>query len=36
MLHLNDIQAKYKFIDLWRQKLVNKLLEKDLDAFRGF
>ena len=27
MLHLNDLQAKYRFIDMWRQKLVNKLLE---------
>ena len=36
MLHLNDLQAKYRFIDMWRQKLVNKLLEKDFEAYRGF
>ena len=36
MLHLNDIQAKYRFVEQWRRKLVNRLLEKDFDAFRGF
>ena len=35
MLHLNDIQVKYRFLDLWRNKLVNRLMEKDLDAYRG-
>lgn len=35
MLQLNDIQVKYRFLDLWRNKLVNRLLEKDLDAYRG-
>ena len=35
MLNLNDIQVKYRFMDLWRNKLVNRLLEKDLDAYRG-
>ena len=34
MIHLNDIQVKYRFMDLWRNKLVNRLLEKDLDAYR--
>ena len=35
MLHLNDIQVKYRFLDLWRNKLVSRLMEKDLDAYRG-
>ena len=36
MLHLNDIQAKYRFIDLWKQKLASKLLERDFESYRGF
>lgn len=33
MLHLNEIQVKYRFLDLWRNKLAGRLLEKDLDDY---
>jgi len=36
ILHLLDVQSKYRMLDMWRLKLVNKLLEKDLDQLRGF
>ena len=31
MLQLNDHQLRYRFIEKWRQRLVLRLLEKDLD-----
>ena len=36
LLHLNDVQMKYRFIESWRERLVLRLLEKDLDQYRGF
>lgn len=36
MLRLLDTQAKFKAVEMWRLKLINRLLQKDLDEYRGY
>ena len=36
MLYLNDLQAKFQFMSHWRERIIKRLIDKDLDTFRGF
>ena len=36
MGRLLEIQAKIRAVEMWRIKLINRLLLKDLDAYRGY